>query len=1054
MKYFVLLHLTFGFVHSQIFTRISVNDGLSQSLVQCIMQDSQGYMWFGTKDGLNQYDGIHFRWFKHDPSDTNSLSGNSITAIMQSNDKRIWIGTESDGLNILEPATSRLVRCRASPPSKTNLSHNTVRAIVQNKTGDVWIATRNGLNRFTENGFEQFFPNPTGANSITAMMADPSGHLWIATEEGGLYEFDPQALSFKLQWIPDAGIITSLMLDASGDIWAGTHIGGLYRAGADRRFSTYKTFQNRRIIGLVKDAQGRLNIGFFDDGLAVVDRDAVIHVRHRFDDPSSLSSSNLKSIYRDRGGLLWIGTNGYGLNKLDVSRKFHMIGFDPKNRNSLSHPSVRSILASRDGETWIGTYEGIDIFDRRLEKIGHLDARNGLAGTVVFSMAQDPFRPLIWIGTDSIGLSTFDINTRQIRTHRIDTPELLQLVEQGVLSILVEESAILVGTSKGLYAVDPRTVEFSNVLVSYKNSTGGSTPPQIRSIVKEKDDLYWIGTDRGVFQMSADHKVVGHFDRLSTGLGNDDVVCLLIDSVRGLWVGTNGGGLNLLKHDLSAAKVFTEKEGLPSNVVYGILPDRQGRLWLSTNNGLARFDPDSATFQYFGIEDGLQSREFNTFAYSQGFDGTLYFGGINGVNFFDPDSLPQNTHLPDVVLTEVRIFNKPLELNPAIGWRDRIDLDHNQNLVTISFAAMDYAAPHRNQYAYQLEGVDRDWNYVGSQRSANYANLAPGTYQFRVKASNNDGLWNVSPTRLTIAVHPPFWATWWFRSGIAVILILIVRWLYRRRIASIENRKKYLERVVEERTTELRKKNEELALANHLKNEFLGIAAHDLRNPLTSIMGYADAMRDDLKQGLLREGHEDDLTQIVKSSQNMTELINDLLDISAIESGNLRLSLENMDLIPLLDACILRYRKLAQRKGILVDYKPDANTCFVQGDARRLTEVLDNLLSNAVKFSFANGTVALLTEARPDSVHVHVQDSGPGLREQDFKNLFMTFKKLSARPTGGESSTGLGLSIAKKIVEYHGGQLWATNLPARGAQFSFSLNRANQTSGARPHGTN
>jgi signal transduction histidine kinase len=453
-------------------------------------------------------------------------------------------------------------------------------------------------------------------------------------------------------------------------------------------------------------------------------------------------------------------------------------------------------------------------------------------------------------------------------------------------------------------------------------------------------------------------------------------------------------------------------------------------------------EPASATFKPYGVEDGLLSREFNAHAYAAARDGRLYFGGILGVNFFNPDSMPANTHAPDVVLTEIHLFGKTLALKPAVGWRDRIDLEYDQNHVGLSFAALDFTSPRHNRYAYRLLEVDRDWNDAGTTRSATYAYLSPGEYVFEVKASNNDGVWNPEPARLTIVIHPPFWATWYFRITVLVVVLLLLRAGYRRRIQSIKAREKYLEEVVTAKTAELRTKNEELQKANHLKNEFLGIAAHDLRNPLNAIVGYADLMREDVIRGILKPDHLHDLAQIVKSSRDMAALIEDLLNVSAIESGDLKLREHPADLIVLLENCIEKCKREAARKNIRVEFKPDVRECMVYCDAIKINEVVDNLLSNAVKFTFTGGAVALVTETMPQHVHIHVQDGGPGLKDSDFQFLFSSFKKLSARPTGGESSTGLGLAIVKKIVELHGGRVWAVNRPDAGAQFSFSLERS------------
>ncbi len=1036
MKSILLSVLTIGVLQAQSFTRISVDDGLSQSVVQCMLQDAQGFMWFGTKDGLNQYDGISFRWWKHDPKDSNSLPGNSITALHQAKDGRLWIGTESDGLAVLDLASETIRRFSASDPS--SISHNMIRGIVEDSAGHIWVATQNGLNRFIETGFERYFLLPGSSNAVSAMYVDGSGILWAAMEGRGLFQFNVGSAQFEIYWRPPAGIISCLFTDRSGRLWVGTFFGGLYRRSGDRTFEKLDALSSENIVAITEASNGSLAVASFDDGLVLIDDKGVRRLKHRHDDASTLSSNSLKSMVRDRGGILWVGTNGFGLNKLDASRKFSKIGFDPGNRHSLSHSSVRSILPAQDGSLWIGSYGGIDIFNPGLEKIDHLDERTGLSSNTVYAIIEDPFRPLIWIGSDGGGLSRLDVNTRRIKTYHRSNGS--AIIDDNVRCLLIEQGRIIVGTTGGLCAMDPTSETFSPVPLGDKSAA--NIPMQIRSIMAGAKASYWIATNNGVYKLSPENKVTGHYTRSSVGLGSDDVLSIYPDSNAVVWVGTNGGGLSRLHADSLRTVVFTENEGLPNNVVYGILADRRENLWLSTNGGIVRMEPASATFKPYGVEDGLLSREFNAHAYAAARDGRLYFGGILGVNFFNPDSMPANTHAPDVVLTEIHLFGKTLALKPAVGWRDRIDLEYDQNHVGLSFAALDFTSPRHNRYAYRLLEVDRDWNDAGTTRSATYAYLSPGEYVFEVKASNNDGVWNPEPARLTIVIHPPFWATWYFRITVLVVVLLLLRAGYRRRIQSIKAREKYLEEVVTAKTAELRTKNEELQKANHLKNEFLGIAAHDLRNPLNAIVGYADLMREDVIRGILKPDHLHDLAQIVKSSRDMAALIEDLLNVSAIESGDLKLREHPADLIGLLENCVEKYKRVAARKNIRVEFKPDVRECMVHCDAIRINEVVDNLLSNAVKFTFTGGAVALVTETMPQHVHIHVQDGGPGLKDSDFQFLFSSFKKLSARPTGGESSTGLGLAIVKKIVELHGGRVWAVNRPNAGAQFSFSLERS------------
>ncbi|MCP2597399.1 ATP-binding protein, partial [Candidatus Aminicenantes bacterium AC-335-G13] len=830
---------------------ISTAEGLSQNTGNCIIQDHKGFMWFGTEDGLNKYDGYKFTIYRHDPKNPDSISNSYITAMYEDRDGVLWIGTAGGGLNKFDREKEKFIYYMHDEKNPLSLSNNFVLSIYEDSSGNLWIGTERGLNKFdrknekfihflhdknnpysisdnrifciyedrmgnlwigTQNGLNKFLPdqekfisyyhdpkNPYSLsnNVVRAIFEDKKGNLWIGTDYG-LNKFDRKNNKFihyvnnpENPWSISNDLIRVIYEDRDGNLWIGTYGGGLNLFDRkNEKFYTYLytpgipfRFRGSYIFTIYEDDTGLLWIGTYGGGIIKLNKKIkFLHYSHEPDNPNSLNSNMVFSIYEDRSGILWIGTYGGGLNKFDRKKgKFTHYMHDPKNPYSLSNNNVRCITEDNEGNLWIGTYKGLNKFDRKKEKF------------VIYKV--DPNNPN-------------SLSSNYIRALLVD-----------------REGNLWIGTYGGLHKFDKRKKK----IIRYKNNPNDPysiSDNRVFSIYEDKDGNLWIGTLKGLNKFDKEREkftVYKHDSKNPESLSNNFVLCIYEDRSGILWVGTYGGGLNKFDRKKETFTHYTTDSGLPNNVVYGILEDEEGNLWLSTNNGLSKFNPKTETFRNYDISDGLQGNEFNSGAYFKSKSGEMFFGGINGFNSFYPSEVKNDPYMPEIVITDFRLFNKSLSigekfknhiiLEKSITETKEIILPYNANNFTIEFSALHFVNPHKNQYAYKLEGIDKDWNYVGNRNFATYTNLHPGEYVFKIIASNCDGIWNNKGMSLKLRILPPFWMTWWFRGLLVGLILGLIFSGYWIRTQAIRRRAKLLEKQVEERTIQLRKINEEIKRA-------------------------------------------------------------------------------------------------------------------------------------------------------------------------------------------------------------------------------------------------
>lgn len=848
------------------FDRISLEDGLSQSAINTILQDERGVMWFGTEDGLNRYDGYRFRVFKHEPQNPSSLASGFIESLLLDGENRLWVGTNGGGLHLMDRKAGTFERFQSDPDRDDSLGHDIVLALAEAADGKIWVGTDGGgLNRLDPRTgrFERWTHDAESAlglpsNRIRALHVGNRGMLWIATNDEGLARFDPSVGEFKhyrhdpndeRSLSDDA--IHSLYADVDGSLWIGTFGAGLNHfdpaTGIFTRFSHDPedpfSLGPGRVRSATRDLQGTLWVGT-DDGLAEWSADArrFYHYRHRAHDPSSPSDDMITSLYQERGGVLWVGTKSGGLNKWHVAKStFRHIGTDPDAEIRISHGVVTSFAEDSRGRIWVGTFGGglnlLDLKRRTTRVIGKPD---GLPDERVMSLAADGEQ--LWIGTYASGLVRYDPELETFEVWRHDPEDPRSLGSNGVMTILRTEAGDLwVGTYEGgLHRLDRARGDFERFVHDPSSPSSLQSNVVTRVVEAANGDLL-IGTDGGglhVYRPDARGFEVHRANHSRTdSLSSDDIWSIHEDPQGRVWLGTEGGGLNVWETadrrvGRSRFRVYTEVDGLPNNNIYGILQDHRNMLWLSTNRGLSRFDDVRGEFRNFDVTHGLQSNEFNFGAYYHASDRQLYFGGVKGLNVFRADEPRGNSHRPPVLLTGFFKLNERVPID--LSENGSITLDHRDSVVSFEFAALDYSSPERNQYAYRLEGFDRDWNEVGTNRRATYTNLDAGRYTLRVRASNNDGVWNEEAFALDLVVLPPPWKTWWafllYGLAGAAGVVAFVR-AQTRKLREEEQYNRRLQEEVAHRTAELRDRNHELkGLNDRLENASYTDPMTGLRN--------------------------------------------------------------------------------------------------------------------------------------------------------------------------------------------------------------------------------
>ena len=1100
--------------------QITIEQGLSNYGVTDIVQDQKGFMWFATMDGLNRYDGYTFKILKPNPDVEHSLTAsfvnnlyfdsygllwiNNASFLYRYNDKNnslnrllpdtwlttmcedtlnsfgpgMWFATYGQGLYWWNKNEDKFTRFVHKTGDTKSLISDSLLCVLTDADGKLWIGTSKGLNSLNKSrkNFKHYLNGPKGqVYDINADQFMKKGLVWIGAENG-LYSYDVKTDRFNHYINPFAGRNNrndndsrTLYLDTKGILWVGM-VGGI--AGFDTRKNKYFIYDNEdqsypwayitKAWIIQEDKYGTIWALAHGAGAASHPLLRFDNLKNRFIKYPSIPGQTIYaySMYFDKLGTLWLGTADRGVLEIDANKKpFHNhLNTSELNRNYAL--SISGFSEDSTGKVWIGSTDGLYSFNRQSGKLIHYvhsdRNTNSLSSNYVNAVMAD-HSGNIWIG--SYGLDLFESKKNKF-FHFIHNPaDSNSISSNDIVSLLESQDGIIwIAMSNGtLDEYSPISKVFKHHYPVASAETFGRML-WFAGLVEDQDGLIWLSiTGAGLISYNRKSNTFTYYTsppkpyKFPVKISTLGLWALCVDKKNNLWMGTELGAveLNRIYGDLSAV---TEQNGITSQYIHAISEDNGGNIWLGTAKGISRFDPVSKKSWNYDKSDGLAMGIINIGAVYKTREGEMYFGGNNGFVHFFPDSIKDNSYIPPVVITSFKNFNAEVKLDSSISFKKNIYLTYQENNLSFEFTSLNYSSPEKNQYAYMMEGLDKNWVYSGTRRYASYSNLQPGKYIFRAKGSNNDGVWNEKGTALVIIISPPWWKTWWAYSSYFLIFIfsLYVIRNYEMSRLRLKDKVKMDEAVLAEREE-----------TDKMKSRFFANISHEFRTPLTLILGPAEKISTKTSDNIVK-----DANIIKRNSRRLLQLINQLLDLSKLEAGKLKLEAAKGNIVSFVKGVALSFESLAESKDIILKLLPEKEYIELFFDKEKMTKILTNILSNAFKFTPEEGMITVsvkessslpgVSQFNWDTpgtgsgsrtpgknltgfVEIKIRDTGIGIAKEEISKLFDRFYQVDSSLTREYEGSGIGLALTKELVELHRGKIYADSEQCDPNGVSFDL---------------
>ena len=1024
------------------FKNITIEDGLSQSTVETIYQDSKGYIWIGTNDGLDRYNGYEFKHYKHDKYDKNSIANNYIVDIIEDKNGYIWVSTIG-GLSRINPDKDE-IKNYYSKEDSGNLSNSNLWQILCTKDNRLIASTIDGLNVYDKNKDKftriLYKEGELPSQYIYSLEEDLYGHIWVGTDNG-LVELDKDLNIVKsYQDAIEDSDVYNVYDDSKGNIWVCTLDNGLFKINLDdNSVENYKnnnskiSIPSNNVRDIISDSEGKLWIAT-DKGLCTFDyeREEFITYNKKSYQSNSLIDDEIFCLLKDSSGLIWIGTYS-GISRFNPNSNFTHFKLDPYEDNSISGNVIHGIYEDDDKTLWIGTNEsGVNIING--ESIKHLNKENS---NIVSDLIEDitGFKNYIFIGTNE-GLSVLVKNDKTAKNYTITNYTTKDgLPSNKIRSLFIDSKGYLwIGTNKGLAILDTNNNKIIDI--TYILDEMGVSDKFIRAVYEDSKGNYYIGCflEGGLIKINPntkEYKIYKNIENDDSSISNNSIRYINEDLYGNILVGTSHG-INILNLSTDKFNHYTEKDGLINNTIYGILVDKNNGIWMSTNAGISKLSTEDATFKNFTITDGLQSNEFNGRACFKSKDGNMYFGGINGFNVFNSQDIELSTFEPKVIFDnfEINGTNKKDISN--------IKFKSNENNIKINFFTNDYKNTKTTQYYYKLEGLENEWNMTNSN-SLVFVNLGSGDYTLKIKTITQHGVMS-DESSVHFTINPPIWRS---NYAICIYLILIIISILR-----YMHKVNTLDRLVNERTNKLRKemeKNEQLfkkvlSLEQNKNNYFVNLS-HELRTPLNVLSSINQLIKEFTKKDnfITPEKLSYYMGIMDRNCSRLLSLINNLIDHTKIENNSYIINKKDEDIVYLVEETVLDMKDYIEEKGLELIFDTDVEEKVIRCDKVDIERCIINLVGNAVKFTHEGGLIEVLLQDLDDKVKIIVKDNGIGISEENQKVIFDRFNQVVDESSEQKGGSGLGLTITKQLITLHNGEIYVESEVGVGSEFIIIL---------------